>query len=98
MLQDPSSVVDHIFDNLPSRENLAYLSGDATCKPWSGTEGVFRVLLKIVFDWDNALFKESFGFGLTVFLPGEKEINGLDQTDRRFPSSPIVDVRTPDNP
>lgn len=72
MLQDPSGLVDHIFNNLLSREDLAYLSGDAASKPWSGTERLFWMLLEVVFDWHNTLFEESFGFGLTVVFPGKK--------------------------
>ena len=69
VFQDPSSVVDHPFDDLLGRENLVYLSGDATGEPWSGTEKIFWVLLEVFLDWHDALIEESFGFGLTVVLP-----------------------------
>jgi hypothetical protein len=69
VLQDPRGIVDHVFNNPLSREDLMNLSGDATGEPWSGTERLFRVLLEVVFDWHNTLLEESFGFGLTVVLP-----------------------------
>jgi len=74
MLQDPSGVVDHIFDDLLGGEYLLYLSGDATSEPWSGTEGLFGVFLEVVFDWDDTLFEEGLGFGLTVILPDKKKL------------------------
>jgi len=60
-----------------------YLSGNATGEPWPGTEGLFGVLLEVVFDWDDTLFKEGFGFGLTVILP-DKKISVLNLTTGTF--------------
>ena len=75
MLQDPSSVVDHIIDDLLGGEDLVYLGSNATGKPWPGTERLLGVLLEILFDWDDTLFEECFGFGLTVILPGGQDQN-----------------------
>ena len=69
VLQDRSGVVDHIFNDRLGREDLVYLSSDTTREPRPGTERLLGVLLEILFDGDDALFKESFGFGLTVLLP-----------------------------
>lgn len=69
VLQDPSGLVDHIINNPLGREDLLYLSCDATGEPWSGTKRLFWVLLEVIFDWHNPLFEKSFGFGLTVVLP-----------------------------
>ena len=79
MLQDPGGIVDHIFNDPLSRENLAYLGGDPTREPWPGTERLFWVLLEVVFDWYNALIEESLGFGLTVVLPDEKKKRSMDR-------------------
>ena len=72
MLQDLGRVVDHIIDNLLSREDLVYLSSNATSEPWPGTEGFLGVFLEVLFVGNDTLFEESFGFGLTVILPDEK--------------------------
>ena len=98
VLHDPSGFVDHIFNDLLSREDLVYLSGDATGKPRSGAERLFRMLLEVVFVWYNTLVKESLDLRLTVLLPDRNQINGSGRSDRRFPSSPIVDIGISDNP
>jgi hypothetical protein len=86
VLQDPSSIIDHVLNDLLSREDLLYLSSDATGEPRSGTERLFGVLLEIIFDWDNTLFEESFSFSLAVVLPElKKRSMAYDQTNRCFP-------------
>ena len=96
MLQDPSRIVNHVIDDLLSGEDLAYLSGDATSEPWSGLDRIFRVLLEVVFHWDDTLLEESLGFSLTLTLP-VKNSSMVGQSNLRFPNLPIVDVRVPDN-
>jgi len=83
MLQDRSGVVNHIIDDLLSGEDLVYLSSDATGKPRPGTERLLWVLLEILFDGEDALFKESFGFGLTVILP-------VGQVQSQYPSKTFI--------
>ena len=73
MLQDPSSVIDHIIDDLLCGKDLVYLSSNATSEPWPGTEGFLGVFLEVLFVGNDTLFEESFGFGLTVILPDEKD-------------------------
>jgi hypothetical protein len=72
VLQDPSGVADHVIDDLLGWEDLAYLSGHAAGEPWPGAEELFGVLLDVVFDGEDTLLEESFGFGLTIVLPDEK--------------------------
>ena len=73
MFQDPSGVVDHILDDLLGGEDFAYLSGDATSKPWPGLERILGVFLKVVFYGADALFEESSGFCVTVVPPDERK-------------------------
>lgn len=78
MFQDPSGIIDHILDDLLGGEDFAYLSGDATGKPWPRLERILGVFLEVVFYGDDALFEEGFGFGLTVVLPDEGRCSKSD--------------------
>lgn len=78
MLQDPSSVINHILDDPLSGENLMYLGGNTSREPRPGSKGLLWVLLKVVLDWDDTLLQEGFGLGLFVVLPIESQISALD--------------------
>ena len=67
MLQDPSGVVDHIVNDLLCREDLVYLSRDATGDPWSGTDEIFGVLLEVIFDWDDGFSRRVLASAWRLF-------------------------------
>lgn len=96
MLYDRGGVVDHILDDLLGREDLSYLSGNPTGEPRPRTERLLGVLLEVLFDRDDTLFEESLGFGLTIILPNEKQIN-TRSGGRGASDIPIVNIGAPDH-
>ena len=78
------------------------MSSNATSSPWPGAEGLLGVLLEVDFVRDNASLEKSFGLGLMVILPDEKDDQHRTRLpmfarERRISNIPIVNVRSPDH-